>query len=416
MLKKNKIFALPLIETYHESSYVMRKRAYALAVLLAIISIVLPIAIFLLYFSEENVQAFELFYSLILIEVSSIVSIILLYKGKYDAAANLIVFSMLFLLLTVLTMTMVKYIYLGNIFYLQRIIYFRYIYPVIIVIAMMFCRNRWILMTALILIMATLVSYFILRFAYNVTADIYTTSVIFSFSSFIVISMISILSRKITDGAHAKLEDIINNLEAKVQSRTKDLKSALDEKDVMNTALNEKTIELEKLKERAEIQARTDVLTGLHNRLSFMEYSIKEMQRTIRYKHPFSIILSDIDHFKVINDTYGHAKGDKTLKAVATIIIQNLRNNDFPARIGGEEFAILLPETNLESAMTIAERIRADLEESLKVENKPITCSFGIATLHQDDISIDSLMSRADDALYEAKNNGRNRVEIEPLK
>lgn len=413
MLKKNKIFTLPLIEIYHESSYVMQKRAYALAVFLAIIFIILPLAIFLLYSNEEHAQTFELFFTLILIEVSIVTSVILLYKGKYNAAANLIVLSLLLSLLVVLAMTIVKYIYLGDMFYLQRLIYFRYTYPAIIVIAMMFCENRWILITSIILVLATIVSYFILKYEYNVTADIYTISVIFSFSSFIVIAIISILSRKITDGAHARLEDIINNLEAMVQSRTKDLKAALHEKETINVALNAKTIELEKLKKRAEIQARTDVLTGLHNRLSFMEYSIKEMQRTIRYKHPLSIILSDIDHFKVINDTYGHAEGDKALKAVATIIIQNLRNNDFPARIGGEEFAILLPETNLKSAMPIAERIRAVLEESVKVENKSVTCSFGIATLHDDDTSIDSLLSRADAALYVAKNNGRNRVEIE---
>lgn len=98
---------------------------------------------------------------------------------------------------------------------------------------------------------------------------------------------------------------------------------------------------------------------------------------------------------------------------MAKVIIKNLRNNDFPARIGGEEFAIILPETNLESAIILAERIRTMLEKSVKVGEQSVTCSFGIGVLHRDDISIDSLLSRADAALYVAKNNGRNRVEIE---
>lgn len=412
-LKKRKTFISLLIETYRESSYVMQKRAHALAVFLSIIFIILPLVVFILYLSEDNVQTFELLFTLILIEASSIISLIFLYKGRYNASANFIVLSMLFSLLVVLTMTMVKYIYSGNMFYLHSIVYFRYIYPVIIVIAMMFCQNRWILITSIILILLTIVSYIILRFGYHVTTNVYTISVIFSFSSFIIISIISILSRKITDDAYAKLEDNINNLEVMVQSRTMDLKSALDEKESINRALNEKTLELQKLKEEAEIQARTDVLTGLNNRLSLMEYSTKEMQRTIRYNRPLSIIVADIDQFKIVNDTYGHAAGDEALKAVAKVITTNLRNNDFPARIGGEEFAIILPETNLESAIILAERIRTVLEESVKVGEKPVTCSLGIGVLHKDDISINSLLSRADAALYVAKNNGRNRVEIE---
>ena len=375
-LIKSKLFISRLIKIYNNSSYILQKRTNALAVFLTIMFIISPVVIFLLYFSEENVQTFELFFSLILIEVSSIISLILLYKGRYNASANFIVLSMLFSLLVVLTMTMVKYIYLGDMFYLQRIVYFRYLYPVIIVIAMMFCQNRWILITSIILILLTIVSYIILRFGYDVTMNIYAISVIFSFSSFIVISIISILSRKITDDAHAKLEDYINNLEVMVQSRTIDLKSAVDEKESINRALNEKTIELQKLKEEAEIQARTDVSTGLNNRLSFMEYSMKEMQRTIRYNQTFINYCSCNDHFKTVNDTYGHTAGDETLKAVAKVIIKNLRNNDFPARIGGEEFAIILPETNLESAIILAERIRTVLEKSVKVGEQSVTCRF----------------------------------------
>ena len=412
---KKKLFIYRINEIYRQSSYVTQKRAYALFVFLIIIFIILPMNIFLIYFSEENRQAFELIFSLILIEASSIISLYLLFKGKYDAAANLITLSALISLLVVLTMTMMKFIHLGNIYYLQRITYFRYTFPVIIVIAMMFCQNRWILIASIILVLSTIISYGILRYGYHVTDDIYTISVIYSFSSFVIISIISILSRRITDDAHAKLEDTINNLETTVQSRTKDLQAALDEKDIINMALNEKTFELQKLKERAEIQARTDVLTGLHNRLSFIEYSIKEIERTIRYNHPLSIIVADIDYFKKINDTFGHGEGDKTLQAVAKTMIQNLRSNDFPARIGGEEFAIILPETDLESAKPIAERIRTMLEKTVKVGENPVTCSFGIGSLRKDENSIETLLSRADTALYAAKSNGRNRVEVEAI-
>lgn len=410
---KNKLFIFGIFRIYNKSSYIIQKRAYALGMFLSIIIILLPPVIFLLYYNDEHTQAFELFFSFIVIETSSLISLFLLFKGRYNASANLAVLTMLFTLQVVLLMTLVKYIEMGNIIHLWRIIYFGYLYPVIIVVALMFCKNRWILITSIILVLSTIVPYIIVRYWYNISIDIYTTSVIYSFPTFIVISIISVISRKLTDDAHAKLEDYINNLEVMVHSRTKDLKSALDEKETANMALNEKTIELQKLKEQAEVQARTDVLTGLNNRLAFMEYSQKEVQRTIRYNHPLSLIILDIDHFKSINDTYGHAEGDKVLQGVSKIIVQCLRNNDFPARIGGEEFAIVLPETNLENATIIAERMRNMLEKKVSVGEKPVTCSFGIGFLHEKECSIDTILSRADAALYAAKNNGRNRVEVE---
>ncbi|MDR3492095.1 MAG: diguanylate cyclase [Gammaproteobacteria bacterium] len=161
---------------------------------------------------------------------------------------------------------------------------------------------------------------------------------------------------------------------------------------------------------------RQDPLTGVANRRYFHELSLQEMVRAQRYLTPLSIASIDLDHFKRINDVYGHAVGDKMLKALCNVIQQMLRENELFARIGGEEFAILMPNTSLQGALYLAERIRqAAAENKLIFNNQEISCtiSIGIAELKPTDGSIDDCLGRADKAMYKAKQHGRNRVESE---
>ncbi|MEO1271352.1 MAG: diguanylate cyclase, partial [Myxococcota bacterium] len=169
------------------------------------------------------------------------------------------------------------------------------------------------------------------------------------------------------------------------------------------------------LEEELRRLAQTDELTSLNNRRAFMERAQDEVTRYQRYQTPLSVIAMDIDHFKSINDTYGHQVGDEVLVAVSNIIATQLRPGiDIPGRIGGEEFAALLPQTNLEGALSSAERLRG-LIAALCIDTPQgkvnVTCSFGVTTLQPGDEAIHAPLKRADQALYQAKGNGRNRVE-----
>ena len=165
------------------------------------------------------------------------------------------------------------------------------------------------------------------------------------------------------------------------------------------------------MEELAE-SAKTDQLTGLYNRRAFLERLTYETVRSIREKLPVSIILLDIDHFKNVNDAYGHGCGDRVLRYMAEIMRSTIRLQDTAARWGGEEFILLLPETSLDGAATLAEKLRAVVEAS------PCVCdgfSFGLTIslgVHQYDHgeSLDANIGRADARLYRAKQTGRNRV------
>lgn len=162
-----------------------------------------------------------------------------------------------------------------------------------------------------------------------------------------------------------------------------------------------------------ETQAHTDPLTGLANRRHFFESADAELARSRRYEAPLSLLMLDIDHFKEVNDAHGHRAGDRVLQKLAQTCLEVLRNVDVVGRVGGEEFAILLPETAREGAVEVAERLRAAVEaaEVVREEGVPIrvTVSIGAATL-AGNANLDTLMSQADDALYDAKHRGRNRV------
>jgi diguanylate cyclase (GGDEF)-like protein len=164
--------------------------------------------------------------------------------------------------------------------------------------------------------------------------------------------------------------------------------------------------------------ATQDLLTGISNRgeiMHFIESEAMRLKRRSQYDNApmFSLIMGDIDKFKDVNDTYGHAAGDRALKDVATIMKQELREYDQVGRYGGEEFMVLLPDTDFPRAATIAERIRKAVEESTIVTEKSVihlTISLGVATVMADEDSFEAALKRVDEALYQAKSAGRNRV------
>jgi diguanylate cyclase (GGDEF)-like protein len=172
----------------------------------------------------------------------------------------------------------------------------------------------------------------------------------------------------------------------------------------------------QKLREQAEVQSRTDYLTGLFNRRHFIELAERELARSIRYRRPLTLLMIDIDHYKAINDTWGHNAGDVVLQDVAQLIRATLRNVDIIGRIGGEEFAALLLETEGEHAKEVAQRLCAAVAENAvvlrEVARVQVTISIGLTELNGREISFDSLMNEADQAMYGAKQSGRNRVMI----
>ncbi|MHB8453135.1 MAG: GGDEF domain-containing response regulator [Acidiferrobacterales bacterium] len=172
--------------------------------------------------------------------------------------------------------------------------------------------------------------------------------------------------------------------------------------------------ELEESRRALAEQASTDPLTRLHNRRVFYEQGTRYLAGAKRHQNVLSVLVLDIDHFKLVNDQHGHRAGDEVLVRVAAVLSGIVRNGDIVARVGGEEFAILLPETNRLGAAVLAERIRAYLEqEQIDVAGKrvPVTASIGVATFEAEQVdSFDELLSIADKRLYLAKNAGRNRI------
>lgn len=173
--------------------------------------------------------------------------------------------------------------------------------------------------------------------------------------------------------------------------------------------------EIEKLNEKLESLAMTDELTKIANRRAFFEKGDKEIVRTRRYHQPLSIIMLDIDNFKLINDTLGHDSGDFALQSVADTLVHGVREVDVVGRLGGEEFGIILPNTKVDEAIKLAERLRIAIEENADLKNKlnmKITASFGVAEYQLRLKNLDDFLKKADIAMYKAKSNGRNRVEL----
>lgn len=162
-----------------------------------------------------------------------------------------------------------------------------------------------------------------------------------------------------------------------------------------------------------ELQASTDPMTGLYNRRAFYERSSLALEGCKRYKHPYSVLMVDIDHFKQVNDAHGHAVGDEALCWISHILRSVLRDIDIIGRLGGEEFAVVLPHTDRLQALDTAERLRKTIAQSARTfngVNLNLTISVGFAGLSHDANSLENLLDTADKALYQAKRTGRNRV------
>lgn len=173
-------------------------------------------------------------------------------------------------------------------------------------------------------------------------------------------------------------------------------------------------IENARLYEKTKALSATDELTGLSNRRQFQEYLLRELAQSRRQHNPFSILMIDIDHFKLYNDYHGHLKGDIVLKKVASLLVQNTRGVDLVARFGGEEFVLLLPKSDKQNSLSVAEKLRLCVEQEFfpgADQSQPaqrLTISVGVSYFPGDSSDIYDLMNLADTALYEAKKQGRN--------
>lgn len=205
-----------------------------------------------------------------------------------------------------------------------------------------------------------------------------------------------------------QLEQHNAELEKKVAQRTSDLESALQKQAQLNDILLDANGKL-------DFFASMDGLTAVYNRRFFMKLANSELERAKRYAHPAAFIMLDLDHFKDINDQFGHMAGDYVLEHVATILKSECREVDLVGRLGGEEFAIVSPESNLEQAKQLAERIRRTIKNTrfnYKGNIIEITTSIGITEVNKEDSDIGQAMNRADFALYKSKGTGRNLVTI----
>lgn len=185
----------------------------------------------------------------------------------------------------------------------------------------------------------------------------------------------------------------------------------------LESILQQKTLELEsknrQLEEKiseVEYVCNTDPLTEIPNRKKFEEEIKKEILRARRYRHPLSLAIFDLDLFKNINDTHGHNAGDLVLKSITALVRNNLRDVDFFARWGGEEFTIIFPDLSLKNAVKACDKIRALVQQHEADQTMSVTASFGLSAFEDND-SFEDMLCRADDALYRAKEQGRNQVE-----
>jgi len=214
-----------------------------------------------------------------------------------------------------------------------------------------------------------------------------------------------------------RLSGQFNLMREQLNKAHKQLHSRIEAADVRlietNQALLEQSEELTKVNRRLMELTVTDDLTGLYNRRHFEEVMDQEMTHSRRQKQPCSLMIMDIDHFKKINDTYGHAVGDEVLRSFAQIIRDTIRQNDIPCRIGGEEFVVACRQTSKNEAMRLAERLRKAAEytpfqlDDLAI---PFAISVGVTTTSSDEDTLDSVFKLADRALYHSKQHGRNRV------
>jgi diguanylate cyclase (GGDEF)-like protein len=214
-----------------------------------------------------------------------------------------------------------------------------------------------------------------------------------------------ILQKEITERKQAEeqLQKAYDELDIRVRERTFDLAEA-------NKLLMAEIAERKRTEEKLQHYSERDHLTMLYNRRKFFELLETEVSKAKRYARPLTIIMLDIDYFKKVNDNYGHNIGDMVLKTTANIVGDIIRKDDIFARYGGEEFMLLSPETGLEEAIVMVERIRVAVETHSYTAGVRITISAGVAEWSGEETEL-AFIKKADEMLYMAKNTGRNRVE-----
>lgn len=201
----------------------------------------------------------------------------------------------------------------------------------------------------------------------------------------------------------SELSDIVNRMATALQT----------ERENLERTVAERTRELSEANSRLERLAVTDGLTGLFNHRRFQESLHSELLRCERHKRPLAVLMLDVDFFKRVNDSMGHPAGDELLRRLAEVLSRDLRATDLISRYGGEEFAVLLPETTKAEAMQVAERMREAVEQKInetRAWTQTITVSIGVATFPEDGKTAEVVLDAADQALYVAKRQGRNRV------
>ena len=227
------------------------------------------------------------------------------------------------------------------------------------------------------------------------------------------------INREQTDQSTSVLHDML----ATAHDRDKETTNTNEELNNLNQALvllqqdlSKKNNELEHLYAVVQKQAVTDPLTGVYNRRGFYEMGNREIERSKRYHHPVVLIMFDLDDFKLVNDTYGHAVGDEVLKETANRCNHILRKGDILGRHGGDEFAALLIETDQPQACKIAERLRQSISQPIMIWKTPlvVTISLGIAAFSIKNPTLEVLFQRTDTAMYQAKSAGRNCIRQDP--
>jgi diguanylate cyclase (GGDEF)-like protein len=258
-------------------------------------------------------------------------------------------------------------------------------------------------MSLLVLLFTAVASLYLVRFVVRPLRDLVQKARQISSGDY------SVQANTKGDDEVSQLACTFNDMAREIRSHTEDLESKVAQR----------TAQLEKANEEIQQLLITDPLTGCFNRRYIDQYLALSLEQAKRYRRHLSIAICDIDHFKKVNDTWGHLAGDRVLSEVGQTLRNSLRESDWVARYGGEEFIVVLPETECSDAKTLMDKVRCQLEMmqiSFDGNTLKVTASFGLASLdNEKDESVSDLVGRSDACLYEAKKNGRNRVVSQSL-